>query len=56
MAAEKTMIVKLKKAHTHQGKDFKPGDEITVRKSQADRLIKNGTAGEVIKKEYKGGE
>lgn len=54
------VTVKLKKPHTHQGKDCKPGDEITVRQKQADWLIRIEAAEAVTEKKkefnFKGGE
>jgi len=38
---------KLKREHTHQGEECKPGDTITLRKYQADRLAEAG-AGEIV--------
>lgn len=36
--------VKLLKDHTHKGKPYAPGAELTLRDSQADRLIELGVA------------
>jgi len=38
----KTVEVTLKKPHTHRRTEYKPGDKITVRADQAERLRESG--------------